>query len=211
MTARLSTVDVNVPPEVPTLGVFGHEAGQALFYRGQLNGIHGKGGAMKSYIASYIALQEVRRGGPSVLLFDFEVGLKRCGRRLALLGATEEERDKIIWTRPSSEFTPADQQDLLDEVRAVRLEPTLAVWDSVSTAMSGLPGIKGEDVNSWLAAVPVWVLSTWPDITILLIDHLSKDAPDSLHPTGAVQKYNAIQGAQYLIKNPRPASKTEDG
>jgi hypothetical protein len=212
MIARLSEVDVDEPDELPTVGVFGPELGQALFYRGQFNGIHGKGGTMKSYIACYVALQKVRSDpGTCALLFDFEVGLKRTGKRLKALGASEEERDGIIWFRPSAEFTPADKQDLLDMVAAVGQEPTFAVWDAVSTAMSGLSGNKGEDVNSWLAAVPGWVLSVWPDITILLIDHLSKDAPESLHPTGAVQKFNAIQGAQYLAKMTRKASKTEDG
>jgi hypothetical protein len=34
----------------------------------------------------------------------------------------------------------------------------------------------------------------------VLIDHISKDTPESLMQTGAVQKYNNLQGAEYLAK-----------
>ena len=77
--------------------------------------------------------------------------------------------------------------------------------------MSGMSGNRGDDVNAWVDAVPGWVLQQWPIVADLLLDHTSKDTPESLIQTGAVQKYNNMQGAQYLIKNVRRAAKTEDG
>jgi hypothetical protein len=50
-----------LPDELPTIGSFDDLDGQALFYRGQHNDLHGRGGTMKSLIALVVALQNARR------------------------------------------------------------------------------------------------------------------------------------------------------
>jgi hypothetical protein len=176
--------------------------GSALFYPGQVNGIHGDSGLGKGWITCAAVADELRRGH-RVMLIDLEDTAPSIVARLRLLGARDNEiAAGLIYVRPTAAFTALAVDglcELIDEHT-----PRLVVLDSLGEAF-GLDGIdenSDAEVGPWLRRVPRRLAELGPAVT--LVDHSTKAADNPLHPSGSKRKRAAIGGASYLITATTP-------
>lgn len=182
---------------------------QHLFYAGQLNGVHGLGGARKTNLSLLIGLQELRQGNAFIDI-DHEIGRRSALRRLRMLGASDDHLGRFVYLRPGGNLA-RDSLMALELVKRTGAELTYAMLDSFNRHMRGLNTNDVGDVLAAMAAGPDWYLAMWPEIAFNNLDHAAKGAPDSRMPGGSPAKYNAIQGAQYLVVKGTPSDQHSDG
>ncbi|WP_157414734.1 hypothetical protein [Agromyces allii] len=200
--------------EIPSIGLIEgklDEQGRPchLFYGGALNGMHARGGAMKTNIGLFIGLQEARKAN-AFLDYNRELSKSEFKRRLRLFGATDDELVRSVYFRPSG--NPA--KDLLAMKRHIAglgVPLTFAMFDALNKIMQGLNPNDTADVIAALASSADLVTEAWPMVAANMLDHIAKGAPEALMPTGSAAKYNAVQGAQYLVKKVVPSSVDTDG
>lgn len=202
------------PNAIPTIGLIeGKEDDEGrpchLFYEGALNGMHARGGAMKSYISLFVGLQEARKENAFVD-HDRELGQHEFRRRLRLFGATDDELERSVYFRPGGNLAK-DMEALIKHVKKLGVPLTYAMFDALNKIMQGLNPNDTGDVIAALAASTDPVLEIWPRLAENMLDHIAKGAPEALMPTGSAAKYNAVQGAQYLVRKAVAASADTDG
>lgn len=185
------------------------EDGQALFYMGQINGIHGPSGEGKSFMTMAAMCDEIRRGH-NVIFVDLEDTAPSIVARLRLLGATDEQiRTHVTYLRPAEPFGMLAVERLCELVS--EKQPRLVVVDSLGEAF-GLDGIdenSDADVGPWLRRVPRRIADMGP--AVILVDHSTKANDNPLYPSGSKRKRAAIGGASYLVTATKPLAAGHGG
>lgn len=186
------------------------EDGRCLFYRAQVNGVHGGDGVGKSYVLLIATIQELE-AGRAVVWLDFEdpdeVTIISRLRDFGVPGETI--LDRFHYVHPETEATPAAIAEVCDLVRMTGAE--LAVIDSVGEAF-GLDGVnedRDNEVAPWIRRVARPLAGT--GAAVGLIDHGVKNPDNALHPSGSKRKRAAVTGASYLVEAVRTLSKEYGG
>lgn len=194
----------------PQATVLQRDDGQALFYPGRVNGIHGDSGLGKSMLVAYACAQELH-DGHHVGWIDFEEPDETViVERLRMFGCEDE-----TITSQLHYFRPQDPFDIISIPRTVTAsieqQWTLLVIDSLGEAF-GLAGInedKDVEVGPWLRSVTRVLADAGP--AVVTIDHATKAADNPLHPSGSKRKRAAITGASYLIEAPVALTRDHGG
>lgn len=171
--------------------------GQALWYPGQINALHGETGSAKSWIA-LAACKEMIDAGDHVLYLDFEADYRSVRARLRSLGLDIGDLHKRFHYMRPRERIKAKEQARLREV-LVSLRPGLVVIDGVTNALA-LEGLKeGEatDISAFRHRLSGPCAST--GAAVVEIDHVVKaKGSRGLYPRGATTKLDGIEGATYV-------------
>lgn len=194
----------------PEPTVLATETGDAMFYAGQVNGIHGDSGLGKSWVALVAAAQQLAVKN-TVVWVDFEdPNEATIVYRLRTLGIRDTDiTARFLYINPQS----AASHDAVDVVCSIvtSVNASLVVIDSIGEAF-GIEGInedKDVDVGPWIRRVlrPLAATGT----CVLSIDHGTKAADNPLHPSGSKRKRAAITGASYLVTAPKALTKDYGG
>lgn len=181
----------------PTVGTI-DEHPAALIYPARVNGLYGKGGDGKTWIAHAIAAQELA-AGHRVWLIDFEDDPLGAADRFLALGADPDTVDAHLrYVHPTTVL------DLMGRARLASAiaddAATLVVIDSAGEWM-GIEDVetnRDEKVAAWFQRCARPLAAAGP--AVLLIDHLPHVvAKGRLSPTGSTRKYNAVDGASYMV------------
>ncbi|MGW1614473.1 hypothetical protein ACWCQZ_34530 [Streptomyces sp. NPDC002285] len=182
----------------------GHLSGDmplGIFYRGKINGVHAESEAGKSWLACFVAMQEIR-AHRHVAYIDFEDDAPSIVRRLKTLGASREEIEKYFhYYNPSGPLTGIDEREVQ---RLISLGGSLAIFDGMTEAMAleGLDGIKAEDVAAWHAKVTkAFAAAQW---AVVVLDHIPHDGNRAI---GSQHKKSAITGVSYFLDPVHPIGK----
>lgn len=140
----------------------------------------------KTTVAMHAALTAIRQGRP-VLWIDWEGGKRPTARRLAAMGATEEDFSCLHYS-PFPRLT-ADRNGLDVVLRRLEEMPgALVVFDSASKALAaaGLDENSTPDATKWTTEV---VMPLREVATVIVIDHVPKSATRTTpYPRGAGSK-----------------------
>ncbi len=202
-------VSGSTPPERPL--VLDRGDGQALFYAGRRNGVHGESGSGKSWLALLAAAQELA-AGHACLYIDYEDGARGIVQRLVDLGTDPSAiAERFHYVNPDQPFTDAAAKALKKIIR--RRSVTLVVVDSTGEGMAadGTSPNDDDDVARWFKRVPTFLARLGPAVVVL--DHSPKatDLNSRLWPIGSQRKRAAIDGAQYLQEAAQPFSRDNAG
>lgn len=182
---------------------------QALFYAGQINGLHGDSGTGKGWIILYAIVQQLA-GGRQVMMIDAEDIAQSIIARLRMLGATDEAiAERFIYIRPSAPFHLAEVDYLVD--LAEWRDVSLCVIDSLGECF-GLDGVDENhdaEVRPWMRHVARRLADAGP--AVVIIDHSTKANDNPLHPSGSKAKRAAVGGASYLVTASVPLTATAGG
>lgn len=185
--------------------------GDALFYPGRVNGIHGDSTSGKTWTALAVAREQIG-DGERVLYVDLEDNEAGMVGRLLEMGlAAEAILDRFSYVRP---YDPCDAVALgllLGTVEQIR--PSLAIIDTTGEALAlqGANPNADEEVATWMRRVARRIADLGP--AVVLLDHIPKnhDGTTPLQPIGSQRKRAAISGAQYAQDCREPFSRDEDG
>lgn len=182
--------------------------GLGLFYRGQLNWVHGDSGSGKTWIV----LEGMRRllaAGEHVVWVHYEdPSPANIVGRLKLLGADRGAvLERFHYWDPQGEHLNTGL--LLDACHDLTV--TGLALDSVGEALNsvGLNEDSDAEVGPWITRGPRAIANH--GIGVICIDHLPKDTKHPLHPSGSKRKRAAITGAGHQIKAEIPPTRTSDG
>lgn len=182
--------DPDTPEPVPCVLEFA--PGRFAFGPG-INFLFGTRSSLKTWLAYFAVLQEVRRGNRALIL-DYELSFEVAMRRLHTLGVTAQEASRVVYVQPSSPITDAGRVRLLNRFDE---PPSLVVIDSTSTAL-GQAGLDTNDltkVTSWIERLPRWIKKQWPGTVNLLIDHVPKGSETTaVDPIGSQGKAAQADG-----------------
>ena len=182
---------------------------QALFYAGQINGLHGDSGTGKGWVILYAIAQQLA-GGRNVMMLDAEDVAQSIIARLRLLGADDSSiADHFIYIRPSAPFHLAEV-DYLVELAEFK-DVSLCVIDSLGECF-GLDGVDENhdaEVRPWMRHVARRLADAGP--AVVIIDHSTKANDNPLHPSGSKAKRAAVGGASYLVTATVPLTSTVGG
>jgi hypothetical protein len=194
----------------PLPTVLHRDDGVALFYAGQLNGIHGDSGTGKSWVTLVAAAQQIRAGKHVVWIDLEDPNEATIVGRLLLLGLTAEQiRDHFHYINPKTAPNPSALALVHDVINTT--SATLVVVDSLGEAF-GLDGInedKDNEVGPWIRTVLRPLADT--GAAVVVIDHSTKAADNPMHPSGSKRKRAAITGASYLVTAPKPLDREHGG
>lgn len=188
--------DGSIVRPAPTVGFV--EGAAPLFYAGRVNGLFGRGGDAKSWIAFLIAALEMATGRV-VWWIDFEDDELGAAERLHDIGSTPGDVDRLFrYVRPDEIIDLATRAWLHEAVRADGT--SLVVVDSTGEWMGqeGVDSHKDEAVGRWFQQAARPLAAAGP--AVALIDHLPHDSKGRLAPIGSQRKYAAINGASYLVE-----------
>lgn len=207
-------VDLDEEPETPTICEYA--PGKGLFRPGSVNGIHGKPGHAKTWVAYIAVVQQVQRGN-FALIIDHEMGARDCERRLQMLGADKEARSRVRYVQPDTEFSEDDRRKLIDDIDNMTQPDgllTIVALDSVGESLPQYNMDSNDDGNlaEWFSILPKWIVRQWPSSTVVIVDHLPKDTPDnrSMYPIGSQRKLAAVD-SQFHLKQVAPFSGSTEG
>jgi hypothetical protein len=196
-------------------------AADCLLYTNADNSIWGPSGVMKSWLAVFAALQEIRQG-KHVLVIDYEMSQADWIRRLRSMGATQEQLRYVHYIAPTEqlrakarlvagseliEHMTAAQRVLVQELQqlAARHTVTLAVIDGITELMSS----NGLQTNDGEAVALAWAALHRPIVQItgaavLSVDHVThqerRDNKAASYPLGSQHKVARITGAGYALR-----------
>lgn len=184
-------------PEQPTVGR--RDDGAYLFYAGKTNALIGPPESAKSWVAQFVASQEVQAGN-SVLYLDFEDSERGVVGRMRFLGL---DRDEIL-----GHFLYADPDRALGQEEAAELfstidihKPTLIVVDGM-TAILSLHGYKTND-NDEVTRFYKILLEPLANTgaAVIVVDHVSKVSATEGgdYAIGAQMKLGALTGVQIRV------------
>lgn len=183
--------------------------GEALFYRGKVNGLAGDSNSGKTWTALYACAQEMEAGEHAVYLDweDDHIGI--VGRLLDLGADPEAIVERFHYARPDESFGLEAQAELMATL--ARTSPSLVVIDSTGEAMAldGL-GMGDDEAAMWFRKMPSRIAKTGAAVVVL--DHMTKASEGKgLWPTGSQRKRAAINGAQYVQENVNTFGKDKKG
>lgn len=182
---------------------------QALFYAGQINGLHGDSGTGKGWVILYAIVQQLN-AGRTVMMLDAEDVAQSIVARLRMLGVGDEAiADRFIYIRPSAPFGVA-AVDYLVELAEFK-DVSLCVIDSLGECF-GLDGVDENhdaEVRPWMRHVARRLADAGP--AVVIIDHSTKANDNPLHPSGSKAKRAAVGGASYLVTAAVPLTSSAGG
>lgn len=211
-TLEFADVPALVSGELPTVepDFLQRSDGMALFYAGEINGVHGEPGGGKSFIACEAVRQVLTMGGSGIYL-DYEDSARGIIGRLLALGCTPAEiSERFSYVRPQGPFGAAERVEL--EARLAALNPDIVVIDGVteSVARQGLSENDAVEYSTWAQLLPRWLAST--GAAVVLIDHVAKDQEGrGRWQRGSGAKLAVITGAEYEIRVASPFSRKRAG
>lgn len=174
-----------------------------------INILFGSRSSLKTWLGYEAIRQEVRLGNRA-LLIDYEMSYSEAMRRLHVLGASAEDRGRVVYVRPEGPIS--------DEARAQALKrfdgvpPSVVVLDSVgmSMAASGYSTNDDSESSQWSMAVPQWIKNEWPGTVQLLIDHTPKGDASARDPIGS-QRKGAFADGLYSVEKLSAISRATRG
>lgn len=202
---------VRLRPTVGQLSLSDNDAGQALFYRGKVNGDAGESGCGKSMLAQVAGAQEMAQGR-AVVYIDFEDSALGVVARLLDMGVPAETiTQHFHYLSPTEGLTTlawVDLSELLDEVA-----PSLVIIDSTGEglSMAGRNPNADEEVAAWFRSVPRRIADHPSGPAVVVLDHVTKADDGGLWPIGSQRKRAAINGAQYMQRLAKPFSRDHAG
>ena len=196
-----------MPDDSPKLGV--RTDGVRVLYPGRIHAINGEPESGKTWLAQFLAAQELA-GGHKVLYLDYEDGPAAFASRMAALGVPA----RIVVTALHYHRIEAPWSE---EARAVLATATangfsLAVIDGVTEAMAacGLDPLGNADVAKWWAMLPKPL--TRSGAAVLIIDHVAKDREGrGRWALGAQHKLSAVDGAAFALETRAPFGRGKRG
>lgn len=206
-TTLSGLLDGTIKRLAPTVGT--RNDGNALIYRGKVNGIAGASGSGKSWTALLCCAQELAAGDHAVYV-DLEDDAASVLERLLLLGADPDViLDQFHYVHPDEQYGDLAAARLTALVE--RAQPTLVVIDSTgeSLALDGAKPNDDDDVARWFRRLPTRIARLGPAVVIL--DHVVKADESGLWPIGSQRKRAAISGAQYMQTAVRMFDRDTDG
>lgn len=186
------------------------DGGQALFYPGRINGLHGIDGIGKTFAVLVAAAQEIKAGHHVVWLDFEEPNEKVVVDRLLDLGVTSEALLELFHYR--GPLSPFDQLAIAEVAQhATRVAATLLTVDSLGEAFS----LESVDENLDVEVAP-WVRRVLRPLAdagpaVVVVDHSTKSKENPLHPSGSKRKRAAITGSSYLVEDPIPLTREHGG
>lgn len=197
--------------------------GASLMYRGRVNMLYGSSESAKSWLALWVAMQEMAKG-ERVMYLDLEDEPVQTLNRLRLMGAADDDlRLQFTYVRPEEPLAPmqrnrwgsASPTDVgtlgahVFEQALDRLDPSLIVADGM-TSLYGLHGLDSNDavstdvITSWLKR-----LTRNGRSTVVIIDHTAKSAEKGSLPIGSQHKVAMVQGTLlqvWPLRQPMPGA-----
>ena len=193
----------------PTPDVYERNDGQGIFYTGRINGVFGPSGEGKSWIALEVAAYRMLRG-EAIFWLDWEDEAVGAISRLIDLGVPEDViGERFIHVKPRSGWNDGARALLARLV--VERGVTTAVVDSTGEAMA-MDGVKpneDDETARWFQVFPGWL--TDRGVTVLLIDHVPKNADGRADPIGSQRKKAAVTGMSISLEQVKPFAKGQSG
>lgn len=161
--------------------------------------VFGPRAVLKTWLAAEALLQKAREGAVS-LFIDYEDTYDDFYRRLHVLGATPEERDRVVYVRPPGPLTDDGREELMRRFHDLRQDPVVAVIDSLGQGVAayGLDdnASGGNGVGTFIEDIPMWLKHQWPFLVQVGIDHLPKgvNPETATDPLGSGRKGFAADG-----------------
>ena len=192
-----------IPEAVPDLVILPN--GKGLFYRYELNEIHGEPGRGKTWIVLVAAVHVLAEGG-RVLILDPESSAKKIIRRLRILGCTNGAGNIIHMNPTSSEEWEAAHAFALHEFK-----PTLVIIDGVASYIQANGGT--EDIAADCLHFLKTRCNPFKAIAgVLLTDHVTKSKDNQgRYSRGSGAKLGEYKGAVYELKTDRNLSPKNGG
>jgi hypothetical protein len=187
--------DGSLDRPTPTIG--SRSDGAGLFYPGRLNGLFGRYGSLKSFVALIVAIQEIE-AGRRVWWVDFEDDPFGTAERLVDLGADPEDVSaRFRYLNPHEALSPASVRRV---VAAVETEsPSLVVIDSGGEWMS-LQAVKPNQDEEVAAFYKTYVGPfTRAGAGVVALDHVPHESADKLRAIASQRKMAAVRGVAYRI------------
>lgn len=197
-------------PPTPTIGLVGDSADAAgLFYTAAVNTVQGEPGTGKSWLALYVAAEQITRGN-NVLIIDYEDSPATTVTRLVALGVGVDLIGAHLryWTPGAA----AKGGSVPEQVADMAHDCTFAVVDSIGEGMAAVGASQNADdeVAVWFRRVARRIADQGP--AVLLLDHVTKDKENrGRWGIGSQRKLAAVSGAAYTLDMWRPFSKSEPG
>ena len=179
--------------------------GKGLFYRNELNEIHGAPGRGKTWIALAAAIQVLSEGG-RVLILDPESTARKIIRRLRILGCSAGA-EKIIHLNPT---TPAEW-DTVQIFALNDFKPSLVVIDGVASYIQADGGV--EDVAADCLRFLKTRCNPFKQVAgVLLTDHVTKSKDSQgRYSRGSGAKLGEYKGAVYEVRTSENLSPQNGG
>jgi hypothetical protein len=208
LSPALDRTDPIDPPSV----LHRDDDGVALLYPGRINVFAGETEALKTFLALFAAVQEIRQGH-HVVYVDYEDSRENAVGRLRALGARDDDiRRYFHYFSSQRPVIDAEAEGVLAKFVDQNGPVTLAIFDSVTAAMVAgrLDLNDGSDVTTFYSAAPRWFADH--GAAALLIDHVTKDKVGrGRYPIGSERKLSGIDGAAYLLKTVKPFGRGRTG
>ncbi|MFG3718257.1 AAA family ATPase [Streptomyces massasporeus] len=195
-------------PREPEVGRFAKTADSpphGVFYQGCLNEIHGASESGKSWLALYVAAQELN-SGHTVAYVDYEDDEGSVYRRLLLLGISKDSLlgELFRYHRPNGPLSEAEKATFMQSAA----DAELVVFDGVTEGMS-LEGLSPRDE----ADVAAWHAKTTKDLAhagkcVIVIDHTPHESNRTI---GSQHKKATISGVSYEVEAVQPIGHGQHG
>lgn len=200
-------LDGTLQRPVPTLGRI--DGAGALLYPGKVHGVHGMGGAGKTWLAACVIAERIT-AGEHVLLVDLEDTPATIVERLLieLQVPAEDVLARFHYKRPT-EPTLSGMARL--HATVTDHDVSLVVLDSVGEALAadGVKQNEDAEVATWCARFARSTAELGP--AVLLLDHVPKADEKSLMPIGSQRKQAAMNGVIYSLQRKVPFSRDKGG
>jgi hypothetical protein len=182
---------------IPTVGR--RDDGVGLFYPTRVNGLWGASGDGKSWLALFVAMQEIGNSH-DVIWLDWETDEVGICERLLELGADPASiRSFLHYIKPEEPYTPLARKKM--EALVTGLHPTLVVVDTTGEAMAEdrINPNTDDEVARWVQRMPRPLASLGP--AVLLLDHVTKERRSGdLFAIGSQRKRAAISGSAFMVE-----------
>lgn len=176
------------PPTPTRYGAFG--GGVPLFYEDGVHWLQGESESGKTWVALAVLVDVLRSGG-TALFVDFEDTEDRVFERLAQLGLSDDEVERLVYVDGHS-VTFAELA-----VHAARSGYTMTLIDGVTSALSqaGLSGRDEQELTRWVDLLPRQSRMS------VCIDHVTKDVEGrNGMAIGTQAKKSVVTGTSFEVR-----------
>lgn len=184
--------------------------GLGLFYRGNVNWLHGASGTAKTFIMLQAAVDEIHDGRHVVWVHYEDPDPSKLTDRLHRYGLTVEQiTNQFHVLLPRGEPATYGMGWVLDLVDQVGAD--LVIMDSIGEALNaeGIQEKEDAEVGRWLLNVARAVADAGH--TFVGIDHSTLAGPGRLDASGTKRKRTAVTGAGYVSEVITAPTKTRPG
>lgn len=195
-------------PEPPTLLMRDDDRG--LWYRGNVNWLHGASGEGKTWVALVAVAQELAAGRHVVWVHYEDPLPDKIANRLVLLGIPPATVAALFHVCCVGSASMVDGIPFIRAI-AAHYAADLIVVDSIGEAI-GSDGVAVKEDERFVS----WIHRTCRVLagdgcTVLGIDHLPMGEPGRLDPVGSFRKKAATTGSMFLAESPNPPTQGKAG